>query len=94
MTTLLSCFPIDRDNIETLHALYGANVYRRIGGETKKFVVGKILILETIMTPDLFDATTTNVNRNAWICTRDEFEKMFVVIEQSRTLQGSLIRLK
>ena len=76
---ILSMIIITNDNLDELRRLYEKDVLSSDPETPVEFKVGKVIVTQTMHSPDLFDASFKCTRENNWIATREEFDARFVI---------------
>lgn len=93
---IISALFVTDENLQTvLRTLQDKNILPTPNNPSKNIEIGMVLVTRRINQIDLFDDRFGTMDENIWLCTRAEFDCMFVFIEdENRTENFGLIKLK
>lgn len=94
MEEILSVYFITEENLESLKSENESDILTSVPGCSVEFKVGKVVIVQTIKTPDLFDEPFYNTRHNVYLATREEFDARFVITEEVETENFAIISRK
>lgn len=92
---ILSVYFINENNLKELETIYKKDILSSMPGTPAVFAVGKRIVIQTIHTDDLFDPSFKCTRDNVWLCTDQEFNERFDIVEdENMTETFALIALK
>jgi len=83
MEEILSVFFVTNTNCEDLKTYYETQTWPTTAGDEVKFIPGMMLVTQTIHVVDLFNSTYKFTHTSNWICTIEEFNSRFTIINDA-----------
>lgn len=82
MTEVLTAYFITEENLARLKSENEAAILPSVAGSPIEFKVGKVIVVQTIKTADLFDESFACTRENSWLSTRREFDQRFIISDE------------